>query len=155
MVCWRLITIFLQSVENPNSGSDEFSSESSASSSPGNKDVGNMASGGPLPTLHEGLEFSMHAQPQMLLTPGDRRPFYSLSLKYWFLLSFCDCSRNGKRQYGLPHPYASSHQRYVAKVSETPRSGHSSEVGGFRRVSVNRNAVTLSLSDALVFFFLF
>ncbi|XP_063916138.1 axin isoform X2 [Zophobas morio] len=61
---------YIQSVENPNSGSDEFSSESSASSSPGNKDVGNMASGGPLPTLHEGLEFSMHAQPQMLLTPG-------------------------------------------------------------------------------------
>ncbi|RZC34793.1 axis inhibition protein [Asbolus verrucosus] len=63
---------YLQSVENPSSGSDDFNSESSSSSSSvSNKDLGNLASGiGPLPTLHEGMEFNVNPHPPLLLTPG-------------------------------------------------------------------------------------
>jgi axin 1 len=63
---------YLQSVENASSCSDDFNSESSSSSSSvSNKDIGNLASGiGPLPTLHEGMEFSLNSQQPLLLTPG-------------------------------------------------------------------------------------
>ncbi|XP_044252906.1 axin isoform X3 [Tribolium madens] len=61
---------YVQSVEN--ASSDDFNSESSSSSSSlSNKDLGNLASGlGPLPTLHEDMEFSLNSQQPLLLTPG-------------------------------------------------------------------------------------
>ncbi|XP_008196701.1 axis inhibition protein isoform X1 [Tribolium castaneum] len=61
---------YVQSVEN--ASSDDFNSESSSSSSSlSNKDLGNLASGlGPLPTLHEGMEFSLNTQQPVILTPA-------------------------------------------------------------------------------------
>ncbi|XP_044252907.1 axin isoform X4 [Tribolium madens] len=61
---------YVQSVEN--ASSDDFNSESSSSSSSlSNKDLGNLASGlGPLPTLHEDMEFSLNSQQPLLLTPA-------------------------------------------------------------------------------------
>jgi axin 1 len=119
---------YLQSVENASSCSDDFNSESSSSSSSvSNKDIGNLASGiGPLPTLHEGMEFSLNSQQPLLLTPGEcqRTPQVARVFSRIF--------RDNEREHRLPHANGAPHQRHALKISETPRPRHPPQIGNVR-----------------------
>ncbi|GJQ72265.1 hypothetical protein Trydic_g3356 [Trypoxylus dichotomus] len=63
---------YVQSVPNPNGSSSDFSSESSSSSSSvSTRELSNLATGiGPLPIIHEDMEFIPPSSAALGLTPG-------------------------------------------------------------------------------------
>ncbi|KRT81696.1 hypothetical protein AMK59_5721, partial [Oryctes borbonicus] len=63
---------YVQSVHNPNGSSSDFSSESSSSSSSvSTRELSNLATGiGPLPIIHEDMEFIPPSSAALGLTPG-------------------------------------------------------------------------------------